>query len=365
MRPFVFVGSLGPDEKQALEAGLRAGDAFTLRRCQILLASAKGFPPPQIAAIIGCSETNARKIIHAFRSEGLACLHERAPCPKEITAGVNKSKWDDLRALLHQSPRQFGRHRSTWTLSTIAEVCADHGISRRRLSVEGIRLTLKRMGINWKRVRLWITSPDPDYAAKKARRDRLIRLATKHPEWVLGFEDETWWSRLAQPSRHTWVDGPPMKVQVPKRDTRDVDQEAICCYGMLRNDTRKVMLRFVEGRPLGEVTIQFLDWLCWSIGREGKEKLIVVWDEASWHTSDTTLDWVRQHNRLAKRESMPKLTICDLPTGSPWLNNIEPCWTHARKAIMEPDRKLTTQEITNRVCEYFGCQMLPCLKQPT
>jgi hypothetical protein len=35
--------------------------------------------------------------------------------------------------------------------------------------------------------------------AKKAR-DRLIRLATSHPQWALGFEDETWWSRLAQPA---------------------------------------------------------------------------------------------------------------------------------------------------------------------
>lgn len=26
-------------------------------------------------------------------------------------------------------------------------------------------------------------------------RDRLIRWAAAHPAWVLGFQDETWWSR--------------------------------------------------------------------------------------------------------------------------------------------------------------------------
>ena len=54
--------------------------------------------------------------------------------------------------------------------------------------------------------------------------------------------------------------------------------------------------------------------------------------------------------------------ICELPAASPWLNNIEPCWTHAKKAIMEVDRKLTAAEITHRVCEHFGCELLPYLK---
>ena len=56
------------------------------------------------------------------------------------------------------------------------------------------------------------------------------------------------------------------------------------------------------------------------------------------------------------------MVICELPVASPWLNNIEPCWTHAKKAIMEPDRKLTAQEITSRVCDHFGCELLPYLK---
>ena len=36
--------------------------------------------------------------------------------------------------------------------------------------------------------------------AKKKWRDRLIALASGHPNWVLGFQDEVWWSRYAQPN---------------------------------------------------------------------------------------------------------------------------------------------------------------------
>jgi transposase len=207
-----------------------------------------------------------------------------------------------------------------------------------------------------------MTSPDPHYALKKARRDRLIRLSVQHPEWILGFEDEVWWSRVAQPSLHAWTAGPPLKVQPLKSDANDPDPDAIACYGFLRHDTHQVRLRFVEGRPLGDVTIQFLDWLCRCVAQEGKQVLVVIWDDASWHTCAEVAHWVEEQTRRAERGAGVKVVTCELPVASPWLNNIEPCWTHAKRAVMEVDRKLTAAEITNRVCEHFQCERLPYLQ---
>jgi hypothetical protein len=36
------------------------------------------------------------------------------------------------------------------------------------------------------------------------------------------------------------------------------------------------MLRLVEGRLLDEVTVQCLDWLCWSVAQEGQCVLVVI-----------------------------------------------------------------------------------------
>jgi transposase len=362
MKPPTFVRPLTTQEQEHLEAVLRARDAITLRRSQILLASAQGYKPSEMAPILGCSVQSIRNAIHAFQAEALNCLDAKPFAPKRVAMLWPRDRDEELRGLLHQSPRTFGKSRSTWTLKLIAEVWFEQGITPRRLSDEAIRWNLERMGISCKRARSWMTSPDPQYAAKKARRERLINLAAKHPDWVLGFEDEVWWSRLAQPSMHAWTDGPPMKVQVLKAADNDPDPDAVCCYGMLRNDTHKVMLRFVEGRPLGDVTIQFLSWACERLGAEGKRVLIVVWDEASWHKADAVTGWVRQHNEHARRGGGVKVVICELPVASPWLNNIEPCWTHAKRAVMEPDRKLTAQEIASRVCDHFGCELLPYLK---
>jgi len=362
MKPPTFVGSLTAEDRQHLEAGLHSPDAFTLRRSQILLASARGYRPSQIAPVLGCSVQSIRDAIRAFRAEGLSCLAAKSTAPKRVQVVWPRHRDEELRELLHQSPRTFGKRRSTWTLELVAEVWFERGITSRQLTGEAIRVNLERMGINWKRAKFWMTSPDPRYAEKKARRDRLIELAARHPDWALGFEDEVWWSRLAQPRMHAWTDGPPMKVQLLRADDDDPDPDAICCYGLLRNDTGRGIVRFVEDRPVGDITTQFLSWLCEAVAKEGKKVLIVVWDEASWHRADTVSSWVKAHNERARQAGGVKLVICELPVASPWLNNIEPCWTHAKKAIMEPDRKLTAQEITSRVCEHFGCELLPYLK---
>src|SRR5205085_9936993 len=88
-----------------------------------------------------------------------------------------------------------------------AAVCAEHGITAEPVSYETIRDALKRLGVGWRRAKTWITSPDPQYALKTAQnngRDRLIGLAARHPAWVVGYADEVWWSRLAQPAMHAW-----------------------------------------------------------------------------------------------------------------------------------------------------------------
>jgi transposase len=167
MKPPLFVRLLAASERQALTKGLRSPDAFTLRRSQILLASDQGQRPSRIAAALGCSAQTVRDAINAFAAEGLACLTAKSKAPRTVHAAWPKEHDDDLRALLHQSPRCFGKPTSLWTLHLAAEVCFEKGWTARVLSGEAIRLALKRLGVGWKRAKHWLTSPDPEYARKK------------------------------------------------------------------------------------------------------------------------------------------------------------------------------------------------------
>lgn len=150
-----------------MEAGLRSPSAFVLRRCQALLASASGERVPQIARVLGCDTQTVRNAIHAFNVSGLAALEEGSSRPHTIQAAFDPVQTQRLRALLHQSPRTFGKPTSLWTLDLAAEVCQELRITDRLVTGETIRATLVRMGVRWLRAKEWITSPDPAYARKK------------------------------------------------------------------------------------------------------------------------------------------------------------------------------------------------------
>ena len=181
----------------------------------------------------------------------------------------------------------------------------------------------------------------------------------------MGFQDETWWSRLALPGLHAWDAGVPLRLCEHSVARDDADPKALSCYGLLRGDTGGMLLRFVQGRPVSQVTEDYLGWVCERLAAEGKKALLLVWDNASWHVSQRVRAWIRAHNRQAKQQGGVRIVVCGLPVKAPWLNPIEPKWAHGKKAIVEPERTLTAQEVKERVCVYYGCEQEPPLIQQT
>ena len=116
-------------------------------------------------------------------------------------------------------------------------------------------------------------------------------------------------------------------------------------------------LRFVTGRPVSDITTQFLDWCCEKLSAQGKRCWLLIWDNASWHRSQAVRHWIRQHNQRVKRGAAGvRVVVCRLPSKSPWLNPIEPKWIHGKRAVSEPDRLLSAAELEARVYAYYGCE---------
>ena len=362
----MFVRELSGEERQSLEVGLKSRDAFLLRRSQVLLGSSRGEPVRQIAPAVGCCRQTVRNVIASFNQRGLDSLSQGSTRPKTAMAELDEAKREKLREILHQSPRSFGKSRSTWTLELAAQVAHEKGLTQGVVSSETIRRAVMRLGGGWKRAKKWITRPDPLYALKKKRRDRLIRLAAVHQEWVLGFGDEVWWSRLALPSMHAWTAGvseAPLRLVEQSSGKDDPDPKALACYGLLRRDTGEMVLRFVDGRPVSHVTVQFLAWVCADLAAEGKKALLLAWDNASWPISREVRSWVKAHNRRVRSEGGVRIVVCQLPVKSPWLNPIEPKWAHGKRAVVEPERKLAAEELKQRICDHYRCPKLQPLEQ--
>jgi len=168
MRPRIFVRDLSEEEQKSLSAGLRSSDAFVLRRSQILLASARGETVSKIAKALSCDEQTVRHAIHAFNQQGRKALQARSSCPHHLPTVLREDVTAEMfKTVLHRPPRDFGFQTSLWTLALLVKQCVRLGWMAREVSIETMRQALNRLGINWKRAKHWITSPDPLYEEKK------------------------------------------------------------------------------------------------------------------------------------------------------------------------------------------------------
>ncbi len=167
MRKPIFVRALTEDEHRQIQGGLRSSDAFVLRRCQILLASARGERAPVIAHQLCCDDQTVRNVIKDFNATGLAVLKEGSSRPHHLRTTFTEEGCQRLQDLLHRSPHDFGKDRGMWTLELAAQVSFEQGIIATKVSTESVRRALKRLTTNWKRAKHWITSPDAQYLQKK------------------------------------------------------------------------------------------------------------------------------------------------------------------------------------------------------
>ena len=155
-----------------------------------------------------------------------------------------------------------------------------------------------------------------------------------------------------------------MRLGLHAADRTDPEPKALACYGLWLPARARMLLRFVDGRPVSAVTCAFLAWVAEQLAAESVRVLALIWDNASWHLSQEVRAWLRQHNRRVKAAgSGCRLLVCRLPSKSPWLNAIEPKWVHGKRAVVEPARKLTGNELQQRLCAYYRTPLLQPLAQ--
>jgi hypothetical protein len=70
------------------------------------------------------------------------------------------------------------------------------------------------------------------------------------PDWALGFADETWWSRFATPALHAWAE-PGRPLRLVEQPGGDAEPKALAAYGLYLPTPNEILLRFVDGRPVG------------------------------------------------------------------------------------------------------------------
>ena len=163
----IFVRDVTVEEQERLKQGLRSKDGFEVRRSHIVLASARKETARKIARSLGCDDQTVRDVIKQFNASGLEVLKAKSNRPHNIKSTFTEKNIEQLKDILHQSPRNFGKETSIWTLDLLAEVSHSEKVADELVTGEVVRQALKRLGISWNRAKNWINSPDPAYMLKK------------------------------------------------------------------------------------------------------------------------------------------------------------------------------------------------------
>lgn len=295
----------------------------------ILLAVEHHLTAPHIATIVREDAETVRRWLKRYMAQGIEGLQDRprSGAPLKTTPAYKERALEAVR----RRPRSLGQSYSMWTLQRLADFLAEGtGIT---VSSETVRRLLAQAGIVFSQPQHKVSSPDPDYTAKKQLVEE-TRDQVKAGE-VFYYADEfnvSWLPTL----RAMWSPvGQQVMIPTPGQQTTYYG------IGAVNYSTGETLVQFQPHKRRQEIA-QLLATL---VEKHPTETIYVAWDNANTH-EDEEVDAVVQ-------AAAGRLVLLYLPTYSPWLNPIEMLWRHFRREVTHCELFETMQALLMAAREFF------------
>jgi len=277
-------------------------------RAHIILLSSRGYSAPRIAEIHDVTGPMVYKWMDRFDEEGPPGLYDRdrEGRPPKIDEEVEQ----EIQKLLDRNPTEEGENATRWTTGRITEYLD------RELDVdvhpETVRDALNRLDYSWTRPRRKLPPVDPE--AYRKRLEAIVEAVSEAgPDASVLVEDETTIKRFP-PLRRQWQPvGEQRPVMVP------TSNDDFTLYGTLDLTSGTVHGRAYE-KGRSDYTIQYLE----SLLRATTGEVLLVWDQAKWHTSKKVGRWLDKHDRIETHL---------LPVRSPETNPMEDLWRELKEQV--------------------------------
>ena len=277
-------------------------------RAHMVLLSVRDYSPSTIADVHGVSHPTVYKWIERFDGEGPSGLYDRERKGRPPVLGEEAR--EEIEQLLEGDPTEEGQNATRWTAPRIAEhLERELGID---VHEDTVRDTLKQMEYSWTRPRRKLPPTDPE-AYRKRLQAIVEAVAEAGPETSVLVEDETILKRFP-PLRRMWQPvGEQRAVLVPE------ENDDFTLYGTLDLTSGQTRVEaFEKGRS--DYTIEYLE----SLLEETTGKVLLIWDQATWHTSNEVTQWLENQDRIE---------TCLLPVRSPETNPMEDLWRELKEQV--------------------------------
>jgi transposase len=292
-------------EQEKMLSQLRQARYGYLLALHVLLLSAAGRTPTEIAAFLFCSRSSVYRIVSAYRSHSLGFDFADAGQlrPPARTICLSPSIKRSLLALLKATPQAFGWCRTRWSCASLsAQLQVNRSIT---VSADTCRRWLHELGWVWKRAKLIARDDDPRRVEKLAR----IRWIFEHlgPKQLLLFADELDIHLLPKVGYQWMEKGTQQEVMTPGTNEKNY------LAGALDILTGK-MLHCIWFRKTSGLFIDLLKVIDSTYSACHYSKVFVVVDNYKIHKAKVVEQWIKQHRRIE---------LVFLPTYCPKANPIE------------------------------------------
>jgi transposase len=301
--PRTTIVEISPVEQARMLAELRRARYGYLLALHLLLLSAAGRSPTEIAAVLFCSRSSVYRVVKAYRAGTLTFDDASEVAGQARVRLLTPSLKRSVLALLKTVPRAWGWCRTRWRCATLAlELQAHLGVG---VSAETLRRWLHELGWVWKRAKLAAKDNDPQRVAKLARiRSVFEHLPTKA---ALFFADELDIHLLPKVGYQWMPKGEQVQVLTP--GTNDKRYLA----GALDMQTGRIVHR-VWWRKTHGLFLDLLQTLDRTYPAAQFSCLYVIVDNYKIHKAQAVERWLAAH---------PRFELLFLPTYCPKASPIE------------------------------------------
>lgn len=313
---------LTEDERQRL-VNYRAGTHKNHRaKAVALLMAEEGKSMEEISKAAGVTPTSIYRWLRLFREKGVDFIETK------VDAVGHQKLWEQrtirLFELLHAPPAAFGVNRTTWTHQAIMEAyLRTHGES---LPSGAIKRIIKKSGYAWRRARMVLTSPDPEYKEKIAKVLGVLR-GLQGDECFFFIDEAGPWRVKKYGGRA--LAGKGTVNTIPKHQRSKGSIQFIIA---LEAATNQVTLAFTSNRK-APVVLSFLNELVRKY--QSLSKLYLTWDALSMHSSGAINAWITQNNQRSEETgAVPLVEVVPLPAKAQFLNVVESVISGLKRAVI-------------------------------
>jgi len=318
------VTSISDEDIVILNQWRRGTDLEKWRKAVVIQGSLDGVPLIDLKNKVEVGMLSVQKWIENFKVNGIEGLKKKQ-ASLEPYKKITEERTRKVMALLHEPPQLHGFNRTTWRLEDLTVAYMTH--YGEKVGMTTIRMCVKRGGYRFRKARMVLTSPDPNFR-EKLDRVKGILSTLKTDEKFFSIDEFgpfavkmiTGWSFQA-------VGEIKLVAQMQK------SKGWLICTAAIELSTNQVT-HFYSLKKDSDEMIKLIDTLINQYPND--KKLYISGDSASWHSSAKLKNHIERINSFADSNdnTTPYVVLVPLPSSSQFLNVIESVFSGLAKSVI-------------------------------